>query len=107
MVTGFISIWEPDVLSTIFLLAPHKLRHGAGSRLLSISKQHYSALSLKCLVANERPLISITQMVLWLIQSYDDGLDSYHLMTFSHVSILVKSHPILVDWLGYMYLNQQ
>ncbi|MEZ8696608.1 GNAT family N-acetyltransferase [Vibrio lentus] len=82
-VLGFISIWEPDAFIHHLFVSPHKLRNGAGARLLNLSKQHYSTLSLKCLVANENATDFYHSNGFVIASTYDDGLDSYHLMTFS------------------------
>lgn len=82
-VLGFVSIWEPDAFIHHLFVSPHRLRHGAGLRLLNLSKQHYSTLSLKCLVANENATDFYHSNGFVITSTYGDELDSYHLMTFS------------------------
>lgn len=79
-VVGFISIWEPDSFIHHLFVSPNCLRCGVGSKLLDISKQNYSELSLKCSVANENALGFYYSKGFRIASTVDGGVDSYHLM---------------------------
>ncbi|MGF1704063.1 GNAT family N-acetyltransferase [Photobacterium makurazakiensis] len=82
-VLGFISIWAPDCFIHHLFVSPQQLRSGAGSKLLNTSKQHYSELSLKCLVANENAIGFYHSKGFVIDSTVEGGLESYHLMKFS------------------------
>ncbi|MBD1577026.1 GNAT family N-acetyltransferase [Vibrio sp. S11_S32] len=82
-VIGFISIWEPECFIHHLFVRPQKLRTGVGLKLLTIGKQYYSELSLKCLVANENAVGFYHSVGFTIVSTTENGLESYHLMKLS------------------------
>jgi ribosomal protein S18 acetylase RimI-like enzyme len=83
-IVGFISIWKPECFIHNLFVSPHHLRNGVGSTLLDFSKQHYSVLSLKCLIENKNAVDFYQSQGFKIATTVKNGSESYHLMTFEN-----------------------
>ena len=82
-VVGFISIWQAEHFIHHLFVSPSCLRSGIGASLLAISKQHYPALTLKCLVANQNAVDFYCSQGFEITATVESGAESYHLMEYS------------------------
>jgi len=82
-VVGFISIWQPDCFIHHLFVSPSCLHSSIGARLMDISKQHYPALTLKCLVANQNAVDFYCSQGFDISETVERGAESYHLMKYS------------------------
>ncbi|TNY94689.1 GNAT family N-acetyltransferase, partial [Vibrio parahaemolyticus] len=79
-ILGFISIWEPDNFIHHLFVSPSNLRSGVGLKLLDFAKQRYSNLSLKCLTQNSNAIGFYRSQGFTIVETVDDGAESYHLL---------------------------
>ena len=85
-VVGFISIWQAEHFIHHLFVSPSCLRSGIGASLLAISKQHYPALTLKCLVANQNAVDFYCSQGFKITATVEDGAESHHLMKYSVIT---------------------
>lgn len=81
-VVGFVSVWEPGCFVHHLFVSPEHLYKGIGSKLINVVKQRYAHLSLKCLTQNSDAIAFYHSQDFEVVETIENGLESYHLMSF-------------------------
>ena len=85
-VVGFISIQEESGFIHNLFIDPSYMKKGVGTELLQQAKEHFSSLSLKCLIENNKAigLYLKHNFVISLTVRGESKYEQYHLMKYEY-----------------------